>query len=620
MNDIWQTFLDEALPQVQRPAQYIGGEFNSVVKDHAAVDVTLALAFPDTYTIGMSNQGMQILYAIANAREDIAAERVFTPEIDMEQQLCACGLPLMSLETHTPLSRFDLVGFSLQYEMCYTNVLTMLDLGGIPLLAAERSDAGPIVIAGGPGSFSPEPMAGFIDAFVVGDGETALLELLDAFKSARAEGASRAEMLLHLARTVPAVYVPSLYDVAYNADGTIAAIEPKVGGVPARVKTAIVPDLDLAPIAEKLVIPFPEAVHDRVTLEISRGCTQGCRFCQAGMIKRPVRPRSADLLVEQAEDCIAASGYKEVSLASLSSSDYPELGGLLERLSARLDPQRVNIALPSLRVDDTLADLPASLNSVRKSGITVAPEAATERLRRVINKNITDEDLIGGVRAAFEAGWSGVKLYFMIGLPTETLDDVKAIAQVAEGISRMRREMGGSNAKVNLSVAPFVPKPHTPFQWEPMLRPGEMVDRQTLIRTSLTVRKVQLKGHNVERSFIEGVFARGDRRMGAAILHAWKSGCRLDAWDETFDFDKWIAAFNETGIDPEWYACRERSEDETLPWDHIDAGVTKRFLLAERDRAQRGEPTPDCRTGACRVCGLEDICPNSSVPSVAEGS
>jgi radical SAM family uncharacterized protein len=528
----------------------------------------------------------------------------------MEAELRARHLPLMSLETRTPLSRFDIVGFSLQYEMGYTNVLTMLDLGGIPLRSAERSEADPIVIAGGPCAFNPEPMADFIDAFVIGDGEEALPQLVDALKTAREAGCSRSDVLLRLARTVRSVYVPALYHVSYDADGTIADVKPKADGLPPRVRAAIVLDLDATPMVERPIVPFTEAVHDRVTLEIMRGCTEGCRFCQAGMIKRPLRPRSVDLLVSRAERCVAASGYEEVSLASLSSSDYPELRTLLERLSARFDPQRVNVSLPSLRVDGMLSALPASLGNVRKSGITIAPEAATERLRRVINKNITDADLFSGARAAYQAGWNGLKLYFMLGLPTETLDDVRAIAGLADSLARLRRETGRGNALINISVAPFVPKPHTPFQWEAMLPVGQLAERQQLVRRSLRVRSVQLKPHNVERSFLEGVFTRGDRRLGRVIHRAWELGCRLDAWEEQFDFARWQQAFRELAIDTAWYACRERPEDEKLPWDHIDAGVSKPFLLSERHRAQRGEVTRDCRTGPCLQCGLEDICPH----------
>jgi len=609
MNDLRQFFLDAILPRVRHPAQYIGGEVNSIVKDHRDADVTVALAFPDTYTIGMSHMGLPILYAILNTRDDVAAERAFTPAVDMEAELRARGMPLMSLETHTPLCRFDIVGFSLQYEMCFTNVLTMLDLGGVPLLAAERGEGDPIIIAGGPCAFNPEPTSDFIDAFVIGDGEEALPELIDTFKAARDSGAGRSAILHHLAANAPSVYVPSLYDVAYHPDGTVASVTPRHSDVPQRVRAATVLDLDAAAAVERPIVPFAEVVHERVTLEIMRGCTQGCRFCHAGMTKRPQRERSVDVLVKRAVDCIAASGFDEVSLASLSSSDYPHIRELLQRLSDRLSGQHVNLAMPSLRVDSMLADLTEKLSNVRKAGITIAPEAANERLRRVINKNIADDDLIGGVRAAYQAGYSGVKLYFMLGLPTETLDDVRAIAELADRVARLRREFGRGNARINLSVAPFVPKPHTPFQWEPMLPRDELCERQSLIRRSLRVRSVKFKAHRPRLSFLEGVFARGDRRLGAAIMRAWERGCRLDAWDETFDFDKWLTAFAEIGIDGEWYACRERHVDETLPWDHIDAGVSKRFLLSERHRSRREETTPDCRDGPCHLCGLEATCP-----------
>ena len=614
MDNPWRHILDDILPRVRRPVQYIGGEINSVVKDHAAAEVTIALAFPDTYTIGMSHLGLPILYHILNARDDVAAERAFAPQADMEAELRRAGLPLTSLETHTPLHQFDIVGFSLQYEMCYSTVPAMLDLGGIPLLSAGRGAGDPLVIAGGPCALNPEPMAGFIDAFVIGDGEEALPELIDAFKQARAAGASRAEMLHYLATHAPAVYVPSLYDVSYHPDGTVAAVEPKHPDVPRRVSAAAVLDLDAACAVEKPIVPFAEVVHDRVTLEIMRGCSQGCRFCHAGMTKRPVRARSVDVLMRRAESCIAASGFDEISLASLSSSDYPHLRELLARLCDRFHDDRVSIAMPSLRVDSMLSDLPESISKVRKSGITIAPEAATERLRRVINKNITDDDLFRGVRAAYGAGYHGMKLYFMLGLPTETLDDVRAIAELSDHVARMHGEVSRGAARINISVAPFVPKPHTPFQWEPMLPLDDIAERQALIRRSLRIRSVQLKAHNAQRSFLEGVFARGSRRVGAVILRAFELGCRLDPWDETFRFDYWMQAFAETGIDPERCNGRERAEDEVLPWDHIDAGVCKRFLLSERHRAQREETTPDCRTGPCRLCGREDICPHRNTP------
>ena len=610
MSDLIRTALDDrVLPCVETPGQYIGGEPNSIVKDHASVDVTFALAFPDAYTVGISHLGLQILYSILNARGDVAAERVYTPFPDMVAKLREERLPLYSLETFTPLREFDIVGFSLQYEMCYTNVLLMLDLAGIPLLSERRTQDDPLIVAGGPCAFNPEPMSGFIDLFIIGDGEEAVTALVDELKVARKKkNASRRDLLVHLAKKVPGAYAPSLYTVEYNEDGTVHAVTPLVKGIPARIKAAVLRDVDSVPLPTRPIVPLVEAVHDRISLEVVRGCTHGCRFCQAGMIKRPFRARDPLKLMDAAHDCYKATGFNELSLGALSISDYPHLYPLLKGLTTYFDPLQVNISLPSLRVNKELKVLPSVLNSVRKSGLTLAPEAATEALRLRINKNITDEDLLAGVRDAYTAGWDTVKLYFMVGLPGETDDDVDAIAKLARKVSLVRKDMGKSPGKVNVSAAPFVPKPHTPFQWEAMATVDVLRMRQAKLRSDIRGGPIKLKAHRVDRSFLEGVFARGDRTLGIAIFEAYRRGCTMDAWEEHFNIDVWQQVLADCHIDGAFYANRERPEYEVLPWDHIDPGVSREFLLSERHRAQNATPTADCRDGTCNACGHEKMC------------
>ena len=593
-----KTDYAQLLRHVQQPAQYTGGEWNAIVKDHATVDLTFALAFPDTYAIGMSHSGIPILYDILNRRPDIAAERAFMPQVDMQRELRAHGLPLPSIETRTPLGQFHAVGFSLQYEMCYTNVLAMLDLADIPVRAADRADDAPIIVAGGVGAMTPEPMAAFIDVFAVGDGEEMVLALADALIATR--GMRRPERLRAIADASPHFYVPSLYRERRDAAGRFAGIEPIDPGVRARTTRAVVDDLEAAPYPCQPIVPFVETVHDRITLEIMRGCTQGCRFCQAGMTRRPVRPRSVERLRQIAHDSYKATGHNEVSLVSLSSSDYPDLHKLLGAMRETFDGHKVNMALPSLRVDDQLVTIPEAIGSVRKSGLTVAPEAAREELRRRINKNITTDDLLRGTREAYKQGWRAIKLYFMIGLPGETDEDVDAIVDLAYDVSAQR---GGKGGDVNVAVSSFVPKPHTPFQWEPMADPDSLRAKHQRILDRARGRRVRFKFHNVPRSHIEGVLSRGDRRVGDAIERAWRLGAQLDAWDEHFRYDAWLQAFDEVGICVADYANRRWAEDEALPWDHIDAGVTKEFLLAEKHRSERGETTQDCRVDVCMRCG-----------------
>ena len=606
-----RTVLDErVLPFVETPGQYVGGEPNSIVKDHGSVDVTFALAFPDAYTVGISHLGFQILYDILNARDDVAAERVYAPFPDMTAKMREERVPLYTLETFTPLGEFDVIGFSLQYELCGTNVLLMLDLAGIPLLAEMRTQDDPLIVAGGPCAFNPEPMSAFIDLFIVGDGEEAVTKLVDVLKAARRrkKKLSRRELLVWLAKKVPGAYAPALYDVEYNEDGTISSVKPNAKGVPERVKAAVVEDLDAFPLPTKPIVPLVEAVHDRITLEITRGCTHGCRFCHAGIIKRPFRTRDPLKLMDAASQCYRSTGHNELSLTALSVSDYPHLYPLLKGLASYFDPLRVNISLPSLRVNRDLRTLPSVLNSVRKSGLTFAPEAASESLRRRINKNITDEDLYKGVLEAYRAGWETVKLYFMVGLPGETDRDVDDIARMAKKVSMLRKEIGKPPARVNLSAAPFVPKPHTPFQWEAMASMDTLRMRQGKLRSDIKGKSIRLKAHRADRSFLEAVFARGDRTLGMAIFEAYRRGCVFDAWGEHFDFGKWKKVMDDCHVDGAFYANRERPEYEVMPWDHIAAGVTKQFLLREKHRAEKDETTPDCRTEECQACGREDIC------------
>jgi radical SAM family uncharacterized protein len=610
MNNQREFITNKILPLVERPGQYIGGEWNSVVKDHRDVSVSLVLAFPDTYEIGMSHLGIQILYSLLNTREDTVCERVFAPWPDMEALLRKHEIPLFSLETYTPLKNFDVVGFSLQYEMCYTNVLSMLDLASIPLKRIERTETDPIIVAGGPISLSPEPMSDFIDIFFVGDGEESLPAFVEHFKRLKQEGnLARREKIISLVANIKGLYAPSLFDVSYAPDGTISEVKPNTQGIPAMVRSASIRNLDSAHFPEKPIVPFAKTIHDRITLEVMRGCTQGCRFCQAGMIRRPTRPRKVETLTRLAKTCYDNTGHEEITLASLSISDYPNLQKLMVQMGIDFNSKKVNISLPSLRVSDHLTSLPSLLNTVRKSGLTLAPEAATMSLRRVINKNITDDDLYKGVEEAYRNGWKAVKLYFMIGLPEETDKDIDAIVTLANNVSFLRKKVAGSRANINIAIAPFVPKAHTPFQWEPMVTLERITEIKRRLRDKVRSHLIKLKFHKAERSILEGIFARGDRRLGDVILQAWQSGCKFDAWDEYFDYQKWQEAFQKVGIDGSFYIQRERGEHEIFPWDHISSGVTKDFLKAERALAFQKEFTKDCLTDDCPDCGA---CPRSA--------
>ena len=594
------------LPAVSRPARYLGNEYNSIRKDWAKVPLKMALAFPDVYDVGMGHLGLKILYHIVNQRQDALAERVFAPWTDMEEQLIRRDLPLFSLESHRPLRDFHLIGFTLQYELSYSNILNMLHLAGIPPRARDRDEGHPIIIAGGPCAYNPEPLADFIDLFAIGEGEYVIDELIDLALGLLHRGRlPREEFLLEAARKIQGIYVPAFYDVEYHPDGRVASISPNREGVPPRVRKQVVPDLDRAPYPDAFVVPYIDAIHDRATLEVFRGCTRGCRFCQAGMIYRPVREREASTLLRQADELIRNTGYEELALSSLSTGDYTCIEDLAADLMSRYRDQGIALSLPSLRVDSFKGELAEEIRKMRKTNLTFAPEAGTQRLRDVINKNITEEDLLRGVEEAFAAGWDSVKLYFMLGLPTETEEDVLGIIDLANKVLDVaRRHRQGPRVKVSVSVSSFVPKSHTPFQWEPQASMEVLEERQRLLTQGIKGRRIQLSWHDVRTSFLEGVFARGDRRVGRALARAVELGCRFDGWSEHFSFPKWTQAFQECGLDPTFYANRRREYEEVLPWSHIDAGVTKGFLMREHKRALEGQPTGDCRVEECPGCGV----------------
>lgn len=600
--------IEKLLMSVQKPVRYMGGEFNAVMKDPDSVDVRYAFLFPDTYEVGMSHLGMKILYHSINARDDAWCERVFSPWVDMAQLMRENDIPLFSLESRTPVKDFDILGITLQYEMSFTNILEALDLAGIPLRREDRT-GGPFVIVGGPCAFNPEPLVPFVDLVALGDGEEETQQTIDAYKQWKAAGLPREEYLKMCAQ-IPGIYVPSLYDVTYNDDGTVKAVTPKPGsGAPAMVKKAMVKDLDKAVYPEKLIVPYGEIVHNRIMLEIFRGCTRGCRFCQAGMIYRPIRERKIDTLMALAEKLVSSTGYDEISLMSLSSGDYSCLPELAHRMVEKFAAKRVRIALPSQRIDNVLTDTLKETQKVKKTALTLAPEAGTQRLRDVINKGVTEEDLIRSVTDAFDQGWSAVKLYFMLGLPTETDEDVLGIADLAEKVRRcyfsIPKERRAPGLRITVSASVFVPKNDTPFQWSPQLNYDEVVRRQQLLRQALSrLKGVDFKYHAPDISYIEAVFARGDRRMGEALEQAWRLGCRMDGWSDQFKYDMWLKAFEDTGIDPDFYATRPRHTDEVFPWDHLDCGVTKQYMLREWEKAQRAECTPDCRKG-CTGCGMK---------------
>lgn len=595
--------LEPVLLDVQKPGRYVGGELNSVIKNKNEVDVRFAFCFPDTYEIGMSHLGMKILYGAFNERPEIWCERVFAPWIDMEEQMRRLDVPLYALESGDPLDCFDFIGFTLQYELSYTNILNMLELGGIPLKSSERTGLSHIVLGGGPCACNPEPLAEFFDLFCLGDGEEIDLEVIDLWRQCRDEGCSRQEFLRRAAK-IPGVYVPSLYTVTYHEDGTVESYTAH-DGAPERVQKRAIMDLDSMYFPKSFVVPYIETVHDRAVCEVLRGCHRGCRFCQAGFLYRPFREKSIETISKQCKALIESTGYDEVSLSSLSTSDYRRLFDLIDTLHTWTEDEKVSVSLPSLRVDNFSMELVERVQSIRKTSLTFAPEAGTQRMRDVINKNVTEEELLRTVNLAFSNGWSKVKLYFMIGLPTETLDDVRGIAALGQTVVDAyynNPDHPRTAPSVGISAAAFVPKPFTPFQWFGQDSMETLHEKQHLLKGSSTNRKINISYHGAETSFLEAVFARGDRRLSAVLLEAHRRGLKFDGWGACFRFDEWMRIFKDLELSPDFYATRHRDFDEVFPWDHLDYGTRKEFLIEECRRAYRAETTPNCLE-KCSNCG-----------------
>ena len=599
--------LERILPRVQKPARYVGGEYNAVMKDKAQVDLRFAFCFPDTYEIGMSNLGYRILYGVLNEMPGVWCERAFAPWTDMEAELRAAGLPLCALESGDPVGEFDVIGFSVGYEMAYTAMLNMLDLAGLPLRSEDRTALTPLVIAGGTAMYNAEPVADFIDMALIGEGEELLPEVVELCRRAKAEGWDKPR-LLRAAAQIQGVYVPSLYDVDYKEDGTVRAITAR-DGAPEKVVKRVVHHMDRAYYPAKTIVPSTEIVHDRVTLEVFRGCIRGCRFCQAGYVYRPVRCRSREQLARYGQEAIADSGYQEMTLSSLSTSDYPELVGLCDDLEEMCREKHVNLSLPSLRADNFSMELMGRLQRGRKAGLTFAPEAGTQRLRDAINKNLTEEDLTESLKTAFSGGWSAVKLYFMLGLPTETDEDVLGIAEMASHAVHTWREHASNKnrgLRITVSTSWFVPKPFTAFQWEAQISRSEYERRVRLLREAITAKAVTYNWHDGDTSFLEAVLARGDRRLGRVLERACRKGAKLDAWSDCFDLNRWLEAFAECGLDPAFYANRERIREEILPWSMISCYVSDDYLWRQRQLAYQSVTTPDCRT-QCSGCGANSV-------------
>jgi radical SAM family uncharacterized protein len=596
--------LDNILFQVARPARYTGGEWHSIVKDWDQTYIRFALSYPDLYDIGMSNMAVPVLYEILNNLPDVLAERAYAPWKDMEKAMREAGLPLYALESKRPLKEFDIIGFSLGYELCYTNVLNMLDLAGIPLLAAERNGSHPLVIAGGSSTLNPEPLADFIDLFVLGDGEEVVVELMETFRTWKRSGSKKADFLREAAK-IEGVYVPSLYHVEYQPEGLLKSFSPAVPEAKPIISRRMVTKMPPTPL--KPVVPLVEVVQDRAAIEIQRGCSRGCRFCQASMIYRPVRERSHDEVIESVGKILENCGYDEISLVSLSTSDYPDIDKLVASL-AKLYPN-ITFSLPSLRIAASSIQLMETLPAGRKTGLTFAPEAGSERLRHIINKCIPESALMETAAIAFERGWTTLKLYFMIGLPQETLEDVQYIVNLIEKVHSIGRNFMGNRARVGVSLSTFVPKPHTPFQWAAQDKEELIITKHELVRSGVARRGLKLSWQDPRTSLLEAAISRGDRRLGRVIRRAWELGSSFDAWSEHFNWENWRRAFSDCGLDPAFFAQRERSLDELLPWSHVDVGVTTAFLKREFQRALKGEETGDCRYEGCHVCGFEKSFP-----------